>query len=128
MNAPGVLAAAWDPTLEPFAAELTEAAYPIALRHGAHQHWLALQLDLWHALATTVQKWSRQVPGPECHLADREDFLAELTDAAYHTILCFGVRGSFLDVELSLHQKLRSVLVSNECASQRYWAATSDIA
>jgi len=111
MNIPRPVTIAWDSTLEPFAAELTEAAYPIALRHGAHQHWLNLQLNLWYALALTVQKWN-WLPASERHSGQSEDFLAELTDAAYHTILCFGMRGSFLEIELKLHETLGTILAA----------------
>ena len=45
--------------LENLAAELTEAAYPVALRHGVGKEWLDLQLDLWKALTQTVQKWQQ---------------------------------------------------------------------
>ena len=50
--------------LEAFVAELTCAAYHVALRHGAGQ-WLDLQLRLWHALADTVEQWARKssLPG-----------------------------------------------------------------
>jgi hypothetical protein len=34
-------------TLEDFVAELTAAAYVVALRHGAGNPWLDLQLELW---------------------------------------------------------------------------------
>ena len=46
-----------DALLDAFAAELTRAAYQVALRHGAASRWLDLELDLWQALADTVQKW-----------------------------------------------------------------------
>ena len=39
-----------------------------------------------------------------------EDYLAELTDVAYRTMLGFGMRGSFLDVELTLHQAFRAMI------------------
>jgi hypothetical protein len=42
------------------AAELTAAAYPVALRHGVGGKWLDLELDLWRVLAETVQRWQRQ--------------------------------------------------------------------
>jgi hypothetical protein len=49
---------------EAFVAELTSAAYHVALRHGAGT-WLDLQLGLWHALADTVEQWARKssLPG-----------------------------------------------------------------
>ena len=41
--------------LEVFAAELTAAAYCVALRHGAGDKWLDLELDLWRVLTKTVR-------------------------------------------------------------------------
>jgi hypothetical protein len=53
--------------LEVFVAELTSAAYHVALRHGAGT-WLDLQLRLWHALADTVEQWARKSsPGQAPH-------------------------------------------------------------
>jgi hypothetical protein len=43
--------------LEALAAELTAAAYPVALRHRAGETWLDLQLELWQVLTETVRKW-----------------------------------------------------------------------
>jgi hypothetical protein len=48
--------------LENFAAELTRAAYRVALRHGTAGMWVDLELDLWRALADTVKKWERELP------------------------------------------------------------------
>ena len=49
-----------DALLETLVAELTRAAYHVALRHGAAGTWLDLQLDLWQALADTVKQWGRK--------------------------------------------------------------------
>jgi hypothetical protein len=49
-----------DALLDNLAAELTRAAYHVALRHRAAGTWLDLQLDLWHALADTVKQWGRE--------------------------------------------------------------------
>ncbi|HTU16530.1 MAG TPA: hypothetical protein VMG10_00580 [Gemmataceae bacterium] len=49
-------------TLESLAAELTEAAYLVALRHGVAGSWVDLELDLWQVLGSSVQKWGRQLP------------------------------------------------------------------
>ena len=49
-----------DALLDTFVAELTRAAYHVALRHGAAGTWLDLQLDLWQALADTVKQWGRK--------------------------------------------------------------------
>ena len=49
-----------DMLLEDFTAELTRAAYAVALRHGARDKWLDLQLELWKALKETVKKWEQE--------------------------------------------------------------------
>jgi len=51
-----------DAFLESFAAELTEAAYLVALRHGVGGSWVDLELDLWQVLGDSVQKWGRELP------------------------------------------------------------------
>jgi hypothetical protein len=48
-------------SFEEFAAELTEAAYPVALKHKAEE-WLDLKLELWQAMVLTVQKWQQGAP------------------------------------------------------------------
>jgi hypothetical protein len=45
-------------SLAGLAAELTAAAYPVALRHAVGDRWLELQLELWRVLTETVEKWS----------------------------------------------------------------------
>ena len=50
-----------DHALETLVAELTAAAYLVALRHGVGGKWLDLELDLWHVLAATVQKWDQRI-------------------------------------------------------------------
>jgi hypothetical protein len=47
------------PNLESLVAELTEAAYPVALRHRRQGSWVDLELDLWRALEQAVWKWQR---------------------------------------------------------------------
>ena len=61
-----------DALLETFAAELTLAAYRVALRTRTRGTWLDLELELWRALADTVQTWggNRPVIG-RAHLAGR---------------------------------------------------------
>jgi hypothetical protein len=49
-----------DTAWEDFGAELAEAAYPIALRHGLGEKWLDLELDLWKVMTATAQKWDRE--------------------------------------------------------------------
>jgi hypothetical protein len=48
--------------LDNVTAELTEAAYLVALRHSGADSWIDLKLDLWNVLATAVHKLRRQVP------------------------------------------------------------------
>jgi hypothetical protein len=50
-----------DALLETFAAELTFAAYCVALRTRTRGTWLDLELDLWRALADTVKTWEREL-------------------------------------------------------------------
>ena len=45
-----------DAFVEYAAAELTEAAYPVMLRHGVGKNWLKLELDLWKAMTEAVKK------------------------------------------------------------------------
>jgi hypothetical protein len=37
------------------AAEVTDAAYRVALRHGVSDKWLDLQLNLWEALTHAIE-------------------------------------------------------------------------
>jgi hypothetical protein len=53
-----------DALLENFAAELTDVAYPIALRHGGAGSWVDLELDLWRVLGETVKKWGQDASPP----------------------------------------------------------------
>ena len=46
-----------DALRDTFVAELTRAAYYVALRHGTGDTWVDLQLDLWRALVLQVGKW-----------------------------------------------------------------------
>ena len=48
--------------LEEFTAELTRAAYTVALQYGARDKWLDLQLQLWKALKESVKKWEQEAP------------------------------------------------------------------
>jgi hypothetical protein len=45
-----------DLDLDDLAAELTNAAYPVVLRHGAGEKWLDLELDLWKVLCDTLRR------------------------------------------------------------------------
>ena len=50
-----------DAPLETPAAELTLAAYRVALRTRAAGTWLDLELDLWRALADTAKTWGEGI-------------------------------------------------------------------
>jgi hypothetical protein len=52
-----------DAMLEAFAAELTLAAYRVALRTTKQGAWLDLQLDLWRVLADKVKTWGSELSG-----------------------------------------------------------------
>ena len=52
-------------SVENLAAELTAAAYRVALQRGVGDRWLDLQLDLWGALTQAIEKHSRS---PELNL------------------------------------------------------------
>jgi hypothetical protein len=47
-------------SIDDFVAELTQAAYPVALRHAGGEGWLDLELDLWRVMAQTVKKWEQR--------------------------------------------------------------------
>jgi hypothetical protein len=47
--------------LESFAAELTDAAFPVALQHAMGANWLDLKLELWKALDRAVNKWTPEL-------------------------------------------------------------------
>jgi hypothetical protein len=49
------------PGLDDFVADLTDAAYPVALRHKGGEDWLDLQLNLWRVLTATVHKWEQRI-------------------------------------------------------------------
>jgi hypothetical protein len=53
-----------DIVLENFAAELTEAAYPVALRYGVVGSSIDLELDLWRVFVETIKEWRRDAGLP----------------------------------------------------------------
>lgn len=44
---------------EELAAELTEAAFGVALKHGIGADWLDKKLQLWNAMTRTVKMWDQ---------------------------------------------------------------------
>jgi hypothetical protein len=69
MNDHRTVVADAEQSLAALAAELTAAAYPIALRHAARDRWLDLQLELWRVLTETIKKWRADRPEPPGSLA-----------------------------------------------------------
>ena len=45
---------------EDVAAELTEAAFPVALPHGFGTNWLDGKLELWNVMTQTVRTWKQR--------------------------------------------------------------------
>jgi len=102
-----------DARLENFAAELTFAAYGVALRHGTADSWIRVELALWRALAQTVKMWAPERPPtahPDEFKAWREGLLVDLTDSAYYVALKHGIRGSLVEVESRLDRAFRFVI------------------
>jgi hypothetical protein len=64
MNANLTPACGLNTVREQFVAELTNAAYAVALRRGLGNRWLDLELDLWKVLNETVTKWDRHALPP----------------------------------------------------------------
>jgi hypothetical protein len=99
--------------LENFAAELTNAAYPIALRRGMTGSWINVELGLWRVLVETVKKWAREWPSAgsfdEFELW-RHGFLVELTKDAVYIAVKHGIKGFLFEVQLDLYRAFRLVV------------------
>jgi hypothetical protein len=99
--------------LESFSAELTEAAYGVALHQGTRATWIDLELTLWRELTQTVHKWSnvlRYARKPFAFHVLQEEFLCELTNVAYQAALQLEMNGSFLSAELGMYEAFRSLI------------------
>jgi hypothetical protein len=96
--------------LENFAAELTSAVYPFLLRRSPKVSWLEVELDLWKALRTTVERRFRQRSASTSvdeREAWREGLLADLTETALYVVLKTGTAGSLLDLQVALYRTVR---------------------
>jgi hypothetical protein len=86
-------------------AELSEAAWKEASQHGLRGSSIDQELKLWKAVEQVVEL---HVERPTSRGQGRcEEFLAELTAAAYEVALAHGFRDSFIDVQLGLWNALR---------------------
>src|SRR5579862_7534293 len=89
-----------DSLFEDFAAELTCAAYPLALGHGLKDSWIKVELGLWRALAETVKRWAQERPLAESSddfKVWQEGLLADLTESAFYIAVKHGIKGSLLE-------------------------------
>lgn len=113
MSSNHVAAGNRDILLENFAAELTRAAYTVALKRGMAGSWIKVELDLWRGLAETVKKWARECrPGGSSDefMVWREGLLVDLTESAFYIAVKHGIKGSLLEVELCLYRVFRLVI------------------
>jgi hypothetical protein len=102
-----------DVRLENFAAELTGAAYSLVLRRGLSDSWLKMELELWRALAETVEKWAGKPPptaSPDDLDASREDLAVELTVSAMYVAMKNDIQAPLLEVERGLSTAFRQVI------------------
>jgi len=103
-----------DNRLENYAAQLTRAIYPLTLLHGLKDSgsWIKLELELWKALTTTVQKWAREHPSAASAAFNtwREGLLVELTETAFSVAVRNGVQGPCLEVELDFYRVFRLMI------------------
>lgn len=60
MDASGGTATDRDVFLDQCTAQITEAAYLVALRHGGERSWMDLKLNLWEVLADELLKCRRE--------------------------------------------------------------------
>jgi hypothetical protein len=110
-----------DSSPENFAAEVTEAVFPVALRYGVGNRWLDLELDLWRALSETVENCARDLRGvglpaltgpgsPEECMGCRQGLVVGLADTAYRTTLRHGARESNRGAREGLYQAFRGAI------------------
>lgn len=70
---------------ERLAAALTHNVYLTLLDRGLQESWITVELKLWSAVRTAVDRWTRELPpSSDKYLAWQDGFVADLTDhAAY---------------------------------------------
>jgi hypothetical protein len=102
-----------DILLENFAAELTRAAYSVALRQGMAGSWIQVELGLWRELAQTLKKWAWKWPPagrPDEFEVWQESLLVDLTESAFYVAVKHGIKGSLFKVELCFYRTFRLVI------------------
>jgi hypothetical protein len=95
------------------AAELSSAAYAVALPRGVGGSWVGLELGLWKSLAEACEAYHRAGPRAASgeQLETRQDGLvAELTERACSVAVEYGVRGSLPELRSGLFWAFRSVI------------------
>ena len=102
-----VTAASTNHAEEQFLAKLADAAFEVTARHGLLGSSVDTEVELWHALGDVVRDQRR---AERRGRAEKETFVAQLTDAAYRVALDHGFMGSFVDVELDLWAALCRVV------------------
>jgi hypothetical protein len=102
--------------LENFAAELTTAAYSIALRHGITGSWIEVELPLWRTLSHALKKWAQErlSAGSPDDLNVWTSMLVDVTQNSLYVALKHGIKGSLLEVELGLYRVFR-LLIARHC-------------
>ena len=99
---------------EDFAAELTNAAYPLVLRRRLEDSWLKVELGIWRALAETVKRWAAKqqlATAAGEREAWREGLLRALTASAFSIARSHGINGPPPEVESGLDQAFRHVIM-----------------
>jgi hypothetical protein len=108
-----------DIRLENFAAELTNALYPLVLRREPTELWVNVELSLWRALTQTVETHLRQrsATASEKLEAGCQELVVDLTESAFSIAVKIGIKGSLRSLELSLYRAVRVAISSRRCDS-----------
>src|SRR5947207_625216 len=93
-----------------WAAELSDAALEVELRHGVAGPSVEVELGVWHALEAAAQRTA-----------------AGAADAAYRFALARGFRGSFAELELDLWRALRRAASGRAGQPTPYFASASGL-
>jgi hypothetical protein len=100
-------------SVEECAGVLTDAAYPVVLRHGVKGSSVDVELDVWKAFRKELSRRpltaAASADVDDCGSLVLEETSAQLTEAAYQVALRRGFSGSFIDVELDLWKALSKV-------------------